>query len=308
MSDRLAGLHTRFLSAFNVDKKRAKCVSVEKITLMFDEDSLKKRVQRVKGMQRQTETMLMCTRNTLTFPEKERKHFRGSNKGDALGPINAPDWATSWALSFERKKVLYGPNRVAVGGKSDEGVDEGVDDEEEDELGGDDATDRDLIPPSVQSASGIRKTRDDESIEPVLYQSMFSPTFYAELIHSYNLKLIIHLTAGDGNCAAACVEAKVGYVGVVFNDDHLNHLTEHLTKVVLGKLGDSASALFQPSFSTVSGRSEGAPASSSSCPTPARAPTPKAAPAPKPVVAKKKKKKSKKKSSSSSSSESGSSA
>lgn len=258
------GLQSRSLTAFSTTdgKKRTKAnITVEKITLMFDEASLKKRVQRVKGMQRQTETMMMCTRNLLVLPEKDRKHFKGSNKGDAIGPINVPDWSTSWALSFECKKELYGPNRVAVGGKGDddamdEGDDEGVD--EVDEC--DDAADRDLIPPAVQSlpaGAASRKSRDDSSMEPVFYHSMFSPGFYSELIHSYNLKLIIHLTAGDGKCADACMEAKIGYVGVVFTDTHLNKLTERLTNVVLEKFGDSASSLFQPSMTAGSSTSAG---------------------------------------------------
>ena len=300
----MTGLHSRFLSAFaSADgKRRVKSVNVEKITLMFDEESLKKRVLRVKGMQRQTEVMLMCTRNFLSFAEKERKHFRGSNKGDALGPVSVPDWAKAWALSFGTKKVLYGPNRVAVGGKSDEGVDD--EDEEAEEDFAEDAADRDLIPPALQQTTA-RKTRDDESIEPVFYQSMFSPTFYAELIHSYNLKLIIHLTAGDGNCADACMEAKIGYVGVVFSDEHLNCLTEHLTKLVHDKLGDTASTLFQPSFASGSGSqtSNGTDDKLSSAPMPK--------PMPKPKPGKKKQKKGKKErdssSSASSSAESGTS-
>lgn len=300
----MTGLHSRFISAFGSadGKRRVKSVNVEKITLMFDEESLKKRVQRVKGMQRQTEVMLMCTRNFLSFAEKERKHFRGSNKGDALGPVSVPDWAQAWALSFGTKKVLYGPNRVAVGGKSDEGVDD--DDEEEEDLAEDAADRSDLIPPALQQTTA-RKTRDDESMEPVFYQSMFSPTFYAELIHSYNLKLIIHLTAGDGSCADACMEAKIGYVGVVFSDEHLNCLTEHLTKVVHDKLGDTGSTLFQPSFASASGGQANKGTDDKSLPAPQPKPMPKSKPG------KKKKKKGKKErassSSASSSAESGTS-
>ena len=95
------------------------------------------------------------------------------------------------------------------------------------------------------------------------------------------------------------MEAKIGYVGVVFTDTHLNKLTERLTNVVLEKFGDSASSLFQPSMTAGSPTSAGG---TTAC-------QPKKEEKEKKDAAKKKKKASKKKQkkgeSSSSSSESG---
>lgn len=309
------GIQSRFLAAFSPDgkaKKSIKGVCAQRVFLMYDEESLKKRVQRVRGIQRQTETMLMLTRKPLSLPEKDRKHFRGSNKGDALGPVHVPDWSSSWALPFDAKKALYGPNRVAVGGRSDEGVEEGDDDEEGDE---DEADDRDLIPPAINQKPEGRKTRDDDSLEPVFYQSLLSPTFWSEVIHSYNLRLIIHLTAGDTSCAEACMQARIGYVGITFNDHHLNALTDHLTKHVLSKFSDSGSNYFQADYvaqqqqQAADGPAGGAGAGGTAPKALPKA-VPKADPKAKPKAKTKKEKKNKRgqRESSGSDSESGSSA
>ncbi len=38
-----------------------------------------------------------------------RLHYKGSNKGDAIGPVKMPD--DCWKLTFQEKKTLYGPHR-----------------------------------------------------------------------------------------------------------------------------------------------------------------------------------------------------
>lgn len=112
---------------------------------MWDEASLRKRRLKDRGapMSQVERLYLVGGEDAQAFTHKDRKVYTGSNRGDCLGPILAPDWTAAWmyqyvglapsshfraseskdenacwSLPLAQKKELFGKaNRVPVGGK-----------------------------------------------------------------------------------------------------------------------------------------------------------------------------------------------
>ena len=57
-------------------------------------------------------------------------------------------------------------------------------------------------------------------------------------------------TPGDGECAMAYLRNKRGYVGICFNDFHLNALHDHLIDCVIKAFSKPGDPLFHPAFAS----------------------------------------------------------
>ena len=79
----------------------------------------------------------MITRHKVKVPRRKRLHFDGTSAGDTFVniPAVAPD--DEWALTLGKKRLLYGPHRVDVGGRGPDSSSAGVDDTDADAAGGD---------------------------------------------------------------------------------------------------------------------------------------------------------------------------
>jgi hypothetical protein len=222
----------------------------KQLFVMLSEDCLKKRRARVRGAAtlHQVEFLYMLSREPLVFPEKKRINYNGTNKGDLVGFVNLPEWETTWALTFDDKKKLYGKPRVAVGGPT--GDDD--DDDEDVDMGPTDYAD---TPPTVASKTSTPSTmvttaatgRLGTNMEPVFYQAM-PVEFYEDLMSSCFLSDVIHLTAGDGAAAKAALIRRVNYFGVCLTENHVEALYTHLTEWMIKQFGDPSSAFYQPSM------------------------------------------------------------
>lgn len=146
----------------------------------------------------------MVSAQNLAVPERQRLHYSGSNRQGIIGPVALPAWEDGWQVDAELKKTIYGSNRVAVGGATEELAD----------------------PANLSDTRGrgkpFHKPGGSGSNEPFTYQSM-GRVFYEELIHSLNLKGIIDLSFGDGLFAKACISLRVPYFGVAMTDAHVKH-------------------------------------------------------------------------------------
>ena len=187
----------------------------------------------------------MISREPLVMPEKKRIHYNGTNKGDLVGFVSLPEWESTWALTFDDKKKLYGKHRVAVGGPT--GDDD--DDDEDVDMGQPDDAD---TPPTVATPSSTTVTtaptgRLGSNVEPVLYQAM-PVEFYDDLMSSCFLSDVIHLTAGDGAAAKAALIRRVNFFGVCLSENHVEQLYTHLTDWMLKQFGEPSSAFYQPSM------------------------------------------------------------
>ena len=219
----------------------------KQLFVMLSEDCLKKRRARVRGAAtlHQVEFLYMISREPLVLPEKKRIHYNGTNKGDLVGFVNLPEWESTWALTFDDKKKLYGKHRVAVGGPT--GDDD--DDDEDVDMGQPDDAD---TPPTIATSSSTTVTtaptgRLGSNVEPVFYQAM-PVEFYDDLMSSCFLSDVIHLTVGDGAAAKAALIRRVNFFGVCLSENHVEQLYTHLTDWMLKQFGEPSSAFYQPSM------------------------------------------------------------
>ena len=64
----------------------------------------------------------MISNAALCLPERTGKHFEGTNKGTALGPVVLLETTAGWQATVKAKRDIYGKRyRIAVGGKTTEG-------------------------------------------------------------------------------------------------------------------------------------------------------------------------------------------
>ena len=188
---------------------------------MIQEESLTRRRKRVRGYATLNlrHSMYLLASAPLEMPTKARLHYSGSNAGNVISEVVLDEFTETgvWALSFGRKKELYGQFRAAVGGKTSDSDD----DVQADEHAGD-------APLTVGPDKGTKKQpRPNENMEPVFYHA-YPQKFYESLINDNCLNAVINLTASDGNCAKACMQQGVGCTLLCFTDAHRTFLHDHL--------------------------------------------------------------------------------
>jgi hypothetical protein len=138
---------------------------------------------------KQVESCHILSHNRICLPERLRKHFEGTNCGDALSGMKLPAPDKVWSLSWKDKKALYGKKMlIAVGGRS-----EGAGD-----------------------STMIKRT--DATMEPVCYHPM-PFEFYDDAVHSYFAHRIIDLTCTDDEFAYTSLINKLGYVGICYTEE-----------------------------------------------------------------------------------------
>ena len=169
--------------------------------LVFEEDSVTARLDRVRGSIAQTETFTIIAADPIVFPAKKKLHFAGSARGAVIGPVSLPNYQDDavFKLTLPEKKLLYDTHRVAVGGPTEDG-------------------------PTVMPSKDVPI--------PVFYK--FHPVNVAEEIgHCLDLVALLDLTPGQGSFALAAIRAKFLWVGVTFNKIHTNFLKEFLLAKVV---------------------------------------------------------------------------
>ena len=127
----------------------------------------------------QIERMHLITGSALALNERRRIIYAGSNSGNFIGPLAAPDKTCLLTLTQAEKREMYGPmNRVTEGRGGHDVVPEDGDD--------------DVV---------------DES-QTAFFHTM-TIGFWKEVLHSYCVKSVMHLTGVDGALARACIDQKV---------------------------------------------------------------------------------------------------
>ena len=88
-------------------------------TLLYDEESLGERKERVKGFVQQVEGLNVYSTEGLELEKCSRKHYSGTNHGTNIGPVRALpyDDPNCWRISPADKKLLYGDKgKILTGG------------------------------------------------------------------------------------------------------------------------------------------------------------------------------------------------
>ena len=78
---------------------------------------------------------MLVTHSKPNMPTRKRKHFIGTNRGDAMVGVPALSVESMWALPLAKKRELLGIYRVDVGGPTASDA-EDEDEEDEEELAG----------------------------------------------------------------------------------------------------------------------------------------------------------------------------
>eukprot|EP00812_Abedinium_dasypus_P014810 NODE_836_length_1348_cov_3.029389.p2 GENE.NODE_836_length_1348_cov_3.029389~~NODE_836_length_1348_cov_3.029389.p2 ORF type:complete len:272 (+),score=118.81 NODE_836_length_1348_cov_3.029389:215-1030(+) len=157
--------------------------------------------------------LYVLSTSMLNLPERHGKHYEGSNKGTALGPIKLKDVEEEWSATVKFKRSLYGTKaRIAVGGKT---------------------------------AGGTPAKRQDDATEPIFWKGM-PPNFYDEVLHRFFAKNVVDLTAGNGEFMLQSVRNRVGYFGICLTSIHKTELEKMARIYILKAMCDETCALYSP--------------------------------------------------------------
>ena len=127
------GNHSKMRAAFVDPDLNAplKPKAARTLQLVFSEDSVAER----RGYSRRGAASLRQGERCLLVTHSKRKHFIGTNRGDAMVGVPALSVESMWALPLAKKRELLGILRVDVGGPTASDV-EDDDEEGEEELAG----------------------------------------------------------------------------------------------------------------------------------------------------------------------------
>ncbi len=88
-----------------------------KMYAIFDEASLLTRRDVKRAVPDQLETLSVFSDSTLKLPMKSRKHYKGSNMGNVIGPVVLPRWDGQWRVTQDVKRLILGASgKILVGG------------------------------------------------------------------------------------------------------------------------------------------------------------------------------------------------
>ncbi len=137
-----------------------------------------------------------------------------------IGPVVMPELAKCWRETFRDKKKIFGPARIAVGGKGPE-----------------------------DTVDVVKAKREESTLEPVFFHSN-GEDLYEELLHSVAVTFnsvsgIVDFTPGDGSLAHLAVVHKIPYLGFCFTERHAEGLQKHLTRLVWADMQKEDSSLYQ---------------------------------------------------------------
>lgn len=141
-------------------------------------------------------------------------------------PPQVEPYSKCWTTAFDNKKAIYGKMRVAVSGNDGE--------PDNDESAADDDVGVGDAPPVVVKNGVVRSPNDrgGSNIEPVTFNSL-PVGVWRDQMKAYRCSACYDMTPLDGNLLLVCVELKIAYVGVCFNDHHVSELRGWVIKQIL---------------------------------------------------------------------------
>ncbi|CAE7666405.1 unnamed protein product [Symbiodinium sp. CCMP2592] len=188
--------------------------------LYSDEESFGERRDRIRGFIQQAEGAHLYTRSGPQFQKKDRKHFKGTNKGQVMGPIRMLPWTDDacWRLPPDQKKRVYGKEHIVL-------------------VGG-------AVPEELGDAKIIAF---DDHMEPVFYH-FNNPLVYAEFLHSYKPSAVVRAPESDHNMAIECIKHQVPLISICLSSAHADLLKNHILKKMWQEFLDENSDLYEGGY------------------------------------------------------------
>ena len=198
---------------------------VKNFYITKDEESLTKRLQRVKGgigAYNQVENMYLVCNKPLAVKVKNFQSYGGSTQGNSIGTVVLQPTSAMWQLTWGQKKELFTPAHIIpVGGRT----------EDEDD--------------TEQAPYQKAKPRDALALEPVFWHAL-PAAFYDELLGAFSLSHIFDLTCGDGALALSAYRRSIPYTGITLGDAHTRFVSKHVTSQIWNAMSTAEDPLYDP--------------------------------------------------------------
>ena len=182
--------------------------------ILYDEDAQATRKQRSRGVQHLVERLHVLSEGPLNIEKKKRLNYAGSNLCSWIGPVAVPSWEDPklWRVERSAKNTMLGSGKVAVGG---------------------------AMPADMPERPQFADSREPMNWHPL------AEGFCAEILHSFNIRMLVDMTCMDETWAVTCLRKNVGYVGVVFTDGHQKAISSQVVRRLFKEYQDEQSPLYQ---------------------------------------------------------------
>ncbi|CAJ1418510.1 unnamed protein product [Effrenium voratum] len=172
-------------------------------TVVYDEESVGERRERVRGFVTCTESLYAFTRTGLAMERRPRKHFPGTTTmGSVIGPIQSLAWTDEncWKEQPKVKKDIFTKeHKVLVGGAVE-----------------------------ATAAQATKPSFPDDS-EPVFWHYS-PPVLFSELLHSFRPMVVVRGNETDHCMAMECIKAKIPLVSICLSETHKEALTAQVKR------------------------------------------------------------------------------
>ena len=180
----------------------------------YEEKSLMARRDVNRGLMNQVEIMSVFSRGPLTLKRTQRKHFDGTTLGNVIGPVAVPRYedAAVWKVDPKvRKDICGAKGEVLVGGPCPGSA---------------------VPKPELQGG------------EPATWHG--SPMMlYEEVLHSFQVSVVIDATMLDDTFALACLKSRTPYIGITMTAEHAQHVRARLMTSLWQEMQREGSELYQ---------------------------------------------------------------
>ena len=182
--------------------------------IVYDEDAQATRKQRNRGVQHLVEKLHVFSEGPLNMDRKKRLNFAGSNLCSWIGPVAVPSWEDPkmWRVEKAAKNTMLGSAKVAVGGS---------------------------LPADMPERPQFADSREPMSWHPL------TDAFCAEILHSFNIRMLVDMSCMDEQWAVTCLRKRVSYIGVVFSDAHQKAINSQVVRRLFKEYQDEQSPLYQ---------------------------------------------------------------
>ena len=189
---------------------------VRQIYSLTTEESERDTKQRLSGIATLStvEFISLVSKETLSMPNKKRKHCIGTNTNDMIGPLERPKQDELWKVPHASKPKLYGSAFVDAGGKVD----------------GDNVD----LDPSPKAKDYV----------PFAWHEN-SKLLWDELAHSYNIFAWWDLCATDFTFPMQAIRDKAPYIGFCYTPEHKEALTEICVLEIFKAMQDPNDVLYE---------------------------------------------------------------